>query len=196
MLLLNTAMEMRSTIGASRYLKSIVQQLFIGENMAKVIILCGKIASGKSFYANRLKENSKAVILSVDDLMLKLSDSCLGDRHDDVALRCENYFYGLAEQMIAIGLDVIIDFGYWSRKEREAAREYFKTAGIPFQLHYINTPDERRKIQLEERNKRLLSSDQEHKGRVYIIGEELLNRLDLKFEDPLPDEIDELIEFQ
>ncbi len=162
--------------------------------MAKVIILCGKIASGKTFYANQLRDKNNGVILSVDDLMLMLSDSCLGEHHDDMALRCERYFYKLSEQILPKGLDVIIDFGYWSRTEREEAKEYFKRRGIPAELHYIRIPEEKRLKQLESRNARLLSELKTRRpGRVYIIEEALRQRLDQKFEEPSDQEVDALI---
>ncbi len=162
--------------------------------MAKVIILCGRIASGKSYYANKLSEQSNAVILSVDDLMLRLSDSCLGQQHDDTARRCELYFYDLAEQMINKGIDAIIDYGYWSRKDREDAKEYFRKRGVNAELHYIHISEELRLKQLEARNERLIAETKKNDtGRVYIIDEPLRQRLDAKFEEPSQEEVDELI---
>lgn len=164
------------------------------EAMAKVIILCGKIASGKSYYANKLKEQSNAIILSVDELMLRLSDSCLGQQHDDTARRCERYFYHLAEQMIHSEIDVIIDYGYWSRKDRDEAKEFFRKKGIKVELHYIQISEEQRIKQLESRNNSLIAEREKNEaGRVYIIDELLRERLDAKFEDPLEEEVDELI---
>lgn len=160
--------------------------------MAKVIILCGKIASGKSYYANELRSQTNAIVLSVDELMLKLSDTCLGLRHDDIAIRCENYFYELAEQLIASGHNVIIDFGYWSMNERESAKAYFHERGIEVELHYVKISEEKRYRQLEIRNEKLRSMNSE-KGRVYIINEELRHRLDTKFEEPSSQEYDKLI---
>ncbi len=175
-------------------------ELFIPERirkegtMAKVIILCGRIASGKSYYANKLKEQNKAVILSVDELMLRLSDSCLGQQHDDTARRCEAYFYQLAEQMIGSGINVIIDYGYWSKKDRQDAKDYFRKKGMEAELHYLHIPEELRLKQLENRNERLIAeSKKKDTGRVYIIDELLRQRLDAKFEEPSPEEVDELI---
>ena len=161
--------------------------------MAKVIILCGKIASGKTFYAEQLRKKTNAIILSVDVLMLQLSDECLGGRHDDIALRCERYFYQLAEQIISSGMYVIIDFGYWTKKERDIAKDYFRRAGIPMELHYIKVPEDIRLKQLENRNKLLLKKRSEESSRSYIINQELRIRLDAKFEEPLPSEYDKMI---
>lgn len=157
--------------------------------MAKVIILCGKIASGKSYYAEKLSGQTGAVILSVDELMLKLSDSCLGQSHDDVARRCETYFYKLAEQLISKRIDVIIDYGYWSRDERNKAKNYFINRGIEVELHYIVIDEQLRLRQLDKRNEMLLLKQQNAlAGREYIIGEELRIRLDNKFQEPTSDE--------
>ena len=36
--------------------------------MAKVIAVCGKIGSGKSFYAEKIRKANKAVVLSCDEI--------------------------------------------------------------------------------------------------------------------------------
>lgn len=161
--------------------------------MAKVIILCGRIASGKTYYAENYKAKTNTIILSVDDLLLQLSDTCLGDRHDDVAFRCENYLYGLAEQIIATGADVIIDYGYWLKKEREAARLYFKVRNIKAELHYIDAPEETRIRHLLCRNEKLSKEEAREKKKAYYIEEDLRKKLDRKFEEPDIEEIDRLI---
>lgn len=154
--------------------------------MAKVIILCGKIASGKTTYAERLHRQKGAMILSCDDLMLRLFDSCLGDKHDETARRCSLFLYGQAEQLVQIGVDCVLDFGYWTRKEREEAKAYFAKRGIACELHYLKLAEEERIRRLDKRNQRLAGATH----RVYRIEGELLKRLDKKFEPPLPDEID------
>ena len=44
--------------------------------MAKVILICGKICSGKSTYAEQLRIKERAAVLSVDEIML----ACLNSR--------------------------------------------------------------------------------------------------------------------
>lgn len=158
--------------------------------MPKVIILCGKIACGKTYYGNYLREKFGGVILSVDELMLELSDHCLGDKHDSIANRCEQYFYKLAKSMILQGINVIIDFGYWKRSERQAARSFFQEQNILMEFHYVVIDEQKRLNQLNERNERLIKESSSNKDRVYIISEELRTRLDSKFETPTEDEID------
>ncbi|MDF2566978.1 MAG: hypothetical protein K0R90_434 [Oscillospiraceae bacterium] len=158
--------------------------------MAKVIILCGKIASGKTTYANKLKKKQNAVILSYDDLMLTLYDGCLGDRHNETVNRISQYFFPLAQNIVSLGIDAILDFGFWRKTEREDAREYFESRRIPSELHYITVPEHRRLSQLESRNQSLKDSTE----RVYLIDSELCERLDQNFEEPTQNEIDLIIE--
>ena len=157
--------------------------------MAKIYILCGKIASGKTTYAKELKKTMKAVILSHDDLMLKLYDGCLGSNHDEAVRRISDYFYNLAEELIALDTNVIFDFGYWTKSERLYAKEYFSDKGIDIEVHYLKTSDSQRFKWLDHRNRSLAEAT----SRVYIIENNLRETLDKKFEDPTEDEVHKII---
>lgn len=157
--------------------------------MASIYLLCGQIASGKTTYAQLLKQKEPAIILSCDDLMLTLFDSCLGPRHDEVYHKCSDYFYQLALQIIETNVSVILDLGYWTAAQRLHAKNFFKERGLIPKLYYFDVPYQQRMAQLKERNALLHHST----TRVYIIESELLERLDAKFEKPTPNEVDVLI---
>ncbi len=63
--------------------------------MAKVFLICGKICCGKSVYAKRLCIENKAIVLSVDDIMLSLFGLYAGEKHDEYTERLQNYLFGL-----------------------------------------------------------------------------------------------------
>ena len=86
--------------------------------MSKVYLICGKICSGKSTYAQALLRESGAVILSVDELMLALFGQHAGEKHDDYAARIKAWYRQKSLELLASGLDVILDWGFWTRKER------------------------------------------------------------------------------
>lgn len=157
--------------------------------MAKVIVLCGKIASGKTTYGKKLEAEENAVTLSFDDLMLELYDGCLGDKHDETAARITRYFYKLADQLLEKGHTVLFDYGHWTRRERESVLGYFQEKGIPAELHFLNPPEEIRLARLKDRNDRLRGAAH----RVYLIEGDLLARLDGKFEAPSAAEYDKMI---
>ena len=59
--------------------------------MPKVLIMCGKICSGKSTYAEKLKLENKAVILSVDELTLALFENQAGEKLDFYVEKLKEY---------------------------------------------------------------------------------------------------------
>lgn len=159
--------------------------------MAKVYLICGKIASGKTVYARSIQRKQKAVILSVDDLVLKLFDSCLGEKHSETVARVFEYFYGLADELLQQGIDVIFDSGFWTKEERTRVKKHFAELGIQTELHYIKISEPSRLKWLDERNERLKNSPK----REYIIDRELLAGLDAKFEEPDDSEVDVPVRF-
>ena len=50
--------------------------------MAKVYLICGKICSGKTTYAEKLCAENDAVLLSVDEMTLTVFGQNCGEKHD------------------------------------------------------------------------------------------------------------------
>lgn len=153
--------------------------------MAKVILICGKICSGKTTYARRLVKERGGVILSSDELMLAIFDPLLGDKHDEIAARANAYLFRLALKMIEAGTDVILDWGFWTRDGRRAAEEFFAERGLCVEWHYVQTAEAQWKRNIEKRNKEVL----EGKTEAYFVDEGLLKKLEGRFEAPEADEI-------
>ena len=110
--------------------------------MAKVIMTCGRICSGKSTYAQKLKNELGGVILSIDELMLDILGGETGDKHDEYAKRTEKYLYKKSVEIVSLGTDVILDWGFWKKSDRDFAREFYRGHGISCEFHYIGVDDE------------------------------------------------------
>jgi predicted kinase len=156
--------------------------------MAKIILLCGKVCSGKSTYAKRIKPKYNAVVLSCDELMLELFDEQLGDKHRIVLQKVKKYLYKLAGQIVKTDTNVILDFGFWTCSEREEIKSYYLDKGIETELHYVKVLQDVWISNLEKRNK----SMQTAKERSYYIDENMKQLLSKQFEEPNSDEIDVL----
>lgn len=59
--------------------------------MAKVIAICGKICSGKSYYANQMRDKENAVILSKDEATHDLIDNEQGEYYNVFAEKVNKY---------------------------------------------------------------------------------------------------------
>lgn len=144
----------------------------------KVYILCGKIASGKTTYAKEVL-CKQGILLSVDDVMLNLYDGCLKEQHGKTVERILHYFYTLIPQLLEQGCDCIIDYGFWTKKERMQIQQEMKEHNFPYEMLYLKKSEEVRRLHLKQRNE----ENKKKSGRQYIIEGELLKQLDLKFEE-------------
>ena len=106
--------------------------------MPKVIMICGKICSGKSTYAEKLRKDNKAVILSIDEIILALFGQDAGEKHDDYVAKTREYLYQKSLEIIESGIDVILDWGFWTKEERACARSFYGSNRISNELHYID----------------------------------------------------------
>ena len=93
--------------------------------MAKVILICGKICSGKTTYAKNIMDKSNTLILSVDEIKLALFGQYLGEKHDEITEKTEKYLLKKTVDIISIGVNVILDWGFWTYKNRKFITDYF-----------------------------------------------------------------------
>ena len=155
--------------------------------MAKVILICGKICCGKSYYAKDLKQKEKAVILSCDELTSILFDNNLGENHDEMSKRIWQYLFKKSCDIVEAGCNVILDWGFWTKEHRNFAKKYFKDKDVECEIHYIDVDDKTWQKNIEERNKRVLEGNG---GSDYYLDEGLLKKLLSMWENPSKNEID------
>lgn len=156
------------------------------KKMAKVFMTCGKICSGKSTYAQKIRKNYNAVILSVDEITLALFGQDTGENHDHYVEMAEAYLYEKSLEIIDSGINVVLDWGFWTESEREYARSYYSSRGIDYEFHYIDISTDEWAKRLKKRNKDIL----EHKSNNYYVDEGLAEKSGNIFETPTKDEID------
>lgn len=158
--------------------------------MAKVYILCGKICSGKTNYSQKIRKEHQAVILSVDDITLALLGQNGGDLLDVYVEKLEQYFFQKSVEIVETGINVVLDWGFWTKTERDFAKEFYGSRGIEYEFHYISISDEEWYRRLEKRNKSIL----EKKSDAYYVDEGLAEKFKAIFETPGKNEVDVWVE--
>lgn len=155
--------------------------------MPKVIALCGKICSGKTFYANKIKEEKNAVILSTDEVTFYLMDNEQGERYDDFAKRVNEYLMKKAIDIVRAGANVILDWGFWSKKERINLTNYYKKNNIPVEWHYVDVTQEKWQDLIKKRNELIVSGQEEYS---FYFDDGLKKKLLDSFNEPSKEEMD------
>jgi predicted kinase len=103
----------------------------------RLIIVCGLPGSGKTTLAGALESKLRAVRLSPDDWMDALS---LSPYDEEKREKIEALQWKFGQELLALGLTVIIEWGTWGRSERDALRLGARALGAAVELHYLSAP--------------------------------------------------------
>ena len=155
--------------------------------MGKVILVCGKICSGKSHYSKVIKESLNAVIISPDEATYELINNVQGEFYNVFSERLNKYLTRKVGEIAQAGANVIFERGLWTRKEREQIVKYYKDNDIDCEIHYVCVDDETWKQNIAERNQRVLDGNG---GSDFYLDEGLMEKLESKWEEPTEDEVD------
>lgn len=153
--------------------------------MEKVILLCGKLCSGKSTYAAKLRAQTGAAVLSVDEIMLALFGQDAGEAHDSYVQKLMQLLLRKSVEFAAAGIPVVLDTGLWTKKEREEVRAFYKNNDVKCEIHYIYVTDEEWQKRIEQRNATAAQS-----GASYYVDAGLIEKANKIFEEPSREEID------
>ena len=153
--------------------------------MAKVYMMCGKICSGKSSHAAELRKQHHAVVLSVDEITLALFGPDVGEKHDEYVEKAEQYLYEKSVEIIHEGINVVLDWGFWTKEERSYAKSYYSSKGIECEFHYIDISHQEWGRRIEKRNVEI----KEGKSSAYYVDDGLAAKFESIFEIPAESEI-------
>lgn len=116
-----------------------------------VHMIHGFLCSGKTRFAKELEGQIGAVRLASDDWTIAASgdwEHLDRDLYDRVRAQLERHWIDLARR----GLDVILDFGFWSRAERDAARRAAADIGASARLYWLTCPESIARERCVQRN--------------------------------------------
>jgi len=145
--------------------------------------MVGLPCSGKTTLARQLEVERSALRLTPDEWQLRLfgQDASAPEhnaRHDLI----EALLWEVAARALALGTNVILDFGFWARVEREDFRERARQLGAGSEVHFLAVPADELLRRLAERNAGP-SPD------TFVIPEEMFRPWLEFFQPPGPDEL-------
>jgi predicted kinase len=103
----------------------------------RLIIVCGLPGSGKTTLAEALESKLHAVRFSADEWMDALSINIYDEEKRG---KIEALQWKFGQELLALDLTVIIEWGTWGRSERDTLRLGARALGAAVELHYLSAP--------------------------------------------------------
>jgi predicted kinase len=122
--------------------------------MATVHLVYGYLGAGKTTFARCLEDQTDAVRFSADEWYLRLFTDGATTAHLDPA-RWDRMMALLDElwpSLLTRGVDVVLDFGFWSRASRDRARALAKAADAVIRLYEVTCREDIARARCLDRN--------------------------------------------
>jgi predicted kinase len=119
-----------------------------------VSLVCGFLCTGKTSFTLKFATDTNAVALCLEEVVVQIfgygvDHAYLANRR--VAVR--EVMWTQADLLVSRGVSVVLDFGFWSRAERDKARALAALHEAKVQMFHVTAEDEVIYRKLAERNK-------------------------------------------
>lgn len=145
-------------------------------------LIMGFVGSGKSTYAKKLELETNAFRITKDEWLIRIvgNDPTVSG-FEDLDARVTDLSMDIALQLLKSGMDIIIDDGFWIRRQRDEIRERIRNMGAKYELHYVKCSKSLMKKRIHQRNK-TLGKD------TFFVSEEVFDKYWKYFDDIEEDE--------
>lgn len=127
--------------------------------MATVHLIHGYLGAGKTTFAKKLAEEVNGVRFNPDEWMVRLYGE--DPPADQFTGRLERVFALLDDQWVRVvrcGVDVVLDYGLWTRASRDGARQQAAAAGASCRLYALQCSETTARARCRQRNANLQGS--------------------------------------
>jgi len=146
--------------------------------MATLFLICGLPGSGKSTVARRLEQEHHALRLTPDEWMERIVGH---GRDEEQRAAIEAIQRDLAQRLLQLGVNVVLESGFWSRAERDEVRARATAIGAEVELYFLDVPRAELVRRLHARNESLPPN-------TFPVDPSELDEWERQFEPPTDDE--------
>jgi predicted kinase len=152
--------------------------------VATLHLMVGLPCSGKTMLAKKLEHEQSAIRLTPDEWQIGLfGQDAKEPDHDARHSFIEAMLWNIASRALELGTNVILDFGFWAREEREDYRMRAKRLGASSEIHFLDVSE-------EELLKRLAVRNSQPSQESFHISEESMKPWIAYFQKPAAEELE------
>ncbi|MBC7878321.1 MAG: AAA family ATPase [Anaerolineales bacterium] len=151
--------------------------------MATLFLICGLPGSGKTTLAKQLEHSLPALRLCPDEWIAPLlTDSTDTVELDRLRTPVESVQWKVAKRALILGINVILENGFWSRDERASYRSQAEELGAHVELRFLDVSRDELWTRLSKRNENLPAG-------TFAVRKDQLDLWLSWFEPPTADEL-------
>lgn len=151
--------------------------------MATLFLLCGLPGVGKTTLAKQLEQAPMTIRLTPDDWLYQLLKDVTDKAElDRLRIPIEAIQWELAKKLLNLGINVILDWGFWSKEQRRTFRHQAELIGANTQFYFFEVNRDQLWERLAKRNSDL-------PPKTFTVTEQELDRWLPWFESPSEDEL-------
>jgi predicted kinase len=152
--------------------------------VATLHLMVGLPCSGKTTLAKKLEHELSALRLTPDEWQIALfGQDAEEPEHNARHSLIEAMLWNIASRTLELGMNVILDFGFWAREEREDYRLRSKRLGASSEVHFLDVPE-------DELMRRLTIRNSKHSQKSFHISEESMKPWIAFFQRPTLEELE------
>lgn len=149
-------------------------------------MIYGYLGSGKTTFAKKLEQEVRGVRLCTDGPMVRIFGPMPTEEEFKAFKIIADINFQLAERLLDLDIDVIMDHGFWSRESRDRARDMARQHGAIAKLYYLHAPE-------DVLRERVLKRSEKLDNETFFIDENAFEVLKEKFEPLGAEENHELV---
>jgi predicted kinase len=155
-----------------------------------LFLMVGLPGAGKTTLAKNLEVERPALRLTPDEwIPILYGENLSQEKLDSVRDPMEAMHWQMAAAALRLGVDVVLDFGLWSRRERDDFRARAAALGARAEIYFLNASHAELSARLAARNANLPPG-------TFHISQAQLDLWWNWFEPPTEDELDSVCAFR
>ncbi len=121
---------------------------------ATAYLLHGFVGAGKTTFARQLEQRHRAQRFTHDEWMHRLYGANPPKQHFvEYARRIDDILWPCALRVLELGVDIVMDTGFWTRASRDSAKARVEASGGRAMLYAITCPEAELRRRVLERTR-------------------------------------------